>query len=131
MRSILFLITLLVLTISCETKHTKPISYISFSKVEKAIIKANPSVISVENNDTVRRIPSEKLEGVLNDINASINAGVIKFPYRYKLEVYFKDKSVRKFNITGDIIKEFGDEITQEIRIPNYSDSLWLMGEKN
>jgi len=125
----LFLITILIL--GCETKHTKPISHISFSKVQKIVIKANPKMVAVENGDTVRVIPVEKVENVLKDLNASINAGEIKFPYSYKLEVYFKDETARNFKLTGDIIKENGDKIVQEIRIPNYSDSLWGMAKKN
>ena len=119
----------MILMVGCEFQHTKPIPHIDYSKVEKVVIKANPKFITVENNDTVRVIPLKKVEHILKNINKSFNAGEIKYEYRTKLEIYFKDESVRVFELTGDIIRE-NSVITQNIKISNYSDSLWVLGVK-
>jgi len=129
MKSLIYVCAFFVLIISCDFKHTKPIPHIDYTKVEKVVVIANPKFIKVDNNDTVRIIPLKKAENVIVELNKSFNAGEIKFDYRTKLEFTFNDESKRVLEFTGDIVRE-KSEITQNLKIPTFSDDLWKMGEK-
>lgn len=129
MKNIILICTVIVLVIGCDYKHTKPIPHIDYSKIEKVIVIANPKFIKFKNNDSVRTIPLSKAENVIVELNKSFNAGEIKFDYRTKLKVTFKDGTQRELEFTGDIVRE-NSEITQNLKIPTFSDDLWEMGEK-
>ena len=79
--------------------------------------------------DPINNIKSVSSIPLIVELNKSFNAGEIKFDYRTKLEFTFNDESKRVLEFTGDIVRE-KSEITQNLKIPTFSDDLWKMGEK-
>ena len=126
MKKLFFLFLVLF---ACDFKHTKPISHIDTSKVEKVLISANPKLMELNEGDTIRMVSQSDFKDFFSVINTSFNAGEIKFMPRYRLRVIYKDGFVRNFTLSGNIIKENGDDVAQEMRVINYADTIWALSK--